>query len=520
MSSIKKSSLTSKLSPKKLENLWSLAGFDEPGRSTAFTFDDVLVTPRSSTFDPTTIDLSGQFSRNIRLKAPFVTSPMDTVTESSMAIAAAVNGGIGVIHGNMSAEQQRREARSVKLWINGVVEKPVTFNQEQTLAEILAECQERGFDFRTFPIVNDSDKVVGFMTSGIIKFADTMNVPVKKLMYPRKDMVTAPTGTGLKKAQQIMKKHQIPALVLLKKDDTCGGMYLYSDTKRITDATTMHTLDSSGHLRVAAAVSTSSGDWQERIKALTSPKRYVDAIVIDSSHGDNKWSQQTAVDMIEYIKNNDEQIDIIIGNITNPESARMYAQMGVDGIRIGQGPGSICTTRRVTGTGMPQITAVARCALAVRSISKNKPHIPIIADGGIGSTGDVVKALAAGADSVMMGSYFAGTKESSGVRVEDNGRLFMVYRGMGSEGALSDRSAVGSRSRYSTGVTSTRVAEGVTTRVPYKGEVSNVFAKLIGGAKNGFENAGVHNLEELHKQALLQRISAASIPRSNAQILN
>lgn len=426
------------------------------------TFDDVRLETGPSDVSPREVDITSQFSRNISLKTPFVSAIMDTVTTSRMAIAMAQLGGIGVIHAGFSPEQQRSEVRRVKLHLNGLIEKPVCVQATDTLGEILAMCEQKRFEFHTFPVLDGSGVFVGLLSENDFAFCPDRSATAAQAMTERAKLTVAEGKVSLSAAYKKMTAEKKKTLPVLSKTGAISGLYIYSDVSRIVnDNNGLYNVDSDGRLRVAAAVPTND---QEALQRVTGMRKYLDAVVIDTAQGDSKYARQT----LKALKTTFPDLDVVVGNISSAKSAKMLAAEGADGIKVGQGPGSICTTRIETGIGSPQVSAVYECARAVEGSG-----VPICADGGIKERGDISIAIAAGAESVMMGSMLAGTKEAPGevIRLED-GRPVKLYRGMGSASAMRDNAS--SRKRYSTEGIEKPLAEGVESHVPYKGSVSEV----------------------------------------------
>ena len=432
------------------------------------TFDDVLLVPAYSEVLPRTVSLSTKFSRNIELQIPFVTAAMDTVTESQMAIAIAREGGIGVIHKNMSIEAQARQVAIVKRAENGMIYAPVTIKRGKTVADALDMMRE--YHIGGIPVVDDEMHLVGIVTNRDLRFESDMTKLIDDVMTSE-NLVTIDTQTDLAGASEILKKNKIEKLPVVDKQGKIVGLITYKDITKAKDKP-MACKDSKGRLRVAAGVGVTA-DTMERIDALVAAG--VDAIVIDTAHGHSKG----VVEKLKEAKAKHPSVDIIVGNIATGEAAKMLAEAGADGIKVGIGPGSICTTRVVAGVGVPQLSAVYDVAKALEGTG-----VPLIADGGLRYSGDVVKALAAGGCSVMIGSLVAGCEESPGETVLFNGRKFKTYRGMGSLEAMEN----GSKDRYfQGGVADVKklVPEGIAGRVPFKGSVQEVIYQLVGGRRSG-----------------------------------
>lgn len=430
----------------------------------AVTFDDVRLRTMAQPDEapPTTLDIRSNFSEHVGLKVPFVSAAMDTVTEGTMAIAMAKLGGLGVIHAAMSIDEQRKEVRRVKKHINGLIESPITVRDTDSLETILSVCSDKQYDFRTFPVLNADGTFVGILGSKDFEYPDSMDITAAEAMTEAHTVLSSQGDTGLVDAYRTMQARKISTLPLLHDDGSVAGLYLFSDVSRIFRDSVQYNVDENGRLLVAAAVSTGK-DTLERVEAL---HKHLDVVVIDTADGDSYYAFQTLRD----IKAAFPDLDVVVGNISDGESARLLAQAGANGIKIGQGPGSICTTRRETGIGTPQVTAVYQ---AIRALGEEYAHIPVCADGGIKDHGDISIAFAAGAHSVMMGRMFAGTEEAPGqVVVRGDGSRVKLYRGMGSLSALRDNEA--SRLRYGANAKGQFLAEGVESQVPYDGLVEDV----------------------------------------------
>lgn len=471
----------------------------------ALTYDDVRLRTAPSEVSPSEVDITSHFSTNVELKVPMVSAAMDTVTESSMAIAMAKLGGLGIVHAGLSIEDQRAKVRRVKLHLNGLIEKPITARDNQTLAEILEECETRRFDFRTFPVVDENDRVIGILTQGDFDFSDNVHEDVVgDVMTPVGKVITAKVGLELPEAYEVMKASKKKMLPLLDVDGRIAGMYILSDVLRIArDNPYQYNLDSNSQLRVGAAVPT---DPQEAVDRINAMNGYIDVAVIDTAQGDSKYARAT----LKRLKEEFSNIDIVVGNISEGVSARMLAELGADGIKVGQGPGSICTTRVETGIGCPQVTAVYDC---VRAIRESGLHVPVCADGGISSAGDIPIAIAAGAHSVMMGSRLAGTKESPGETELIDGQLVKLYRGMGSPSALRDSAA--SRKRYSISGAGKPLAEGVESYIPFKGSVVEPMDHYIKALRKSMSYVGAATIEDHRLNTGLRRITNAGIRESH-----
>jgi IMP dehydrogenase len=468
----------------------------------ALTFDDVRLETARSEVSASEVDLSSRFSRNVGLRVPFASAAMDTVTTSNMAIALAKLGGIGVLHAGLSPEQQAKEARKVKLELNVLISKPITVNESATLGEVLEECERRDFDFRTFPVVGEDGRFVGLLTQNDFDFSlgDT-GANVGSYMTPIEEVITGPADISVNNAFRIMKDKKKKTLPLLGEDGTVQGLYVLSDVVRsLTDNPDQYNLDNSGRLRVAAAVPSDEGAL-ERIEAMGD---YLDVAVIDSAQGDSRF----VFDTLKLIKDAHPDLDVMVGNVTNPNSAKELVHAGADAIKVGQGPGAGCKTGPETGIGYPQVTAVYQCARALEGMD-----VPVCADGGIVNRGDVSIAIAAGASSVMMGSQFAGAKEAPGEITMHDGAMVKLYRGMGSASAMRDSEA--SRKRY--GVDQTKgvpLEEGVESYVPYKGPVEDVADQLIKALRKSMSYVGSSNIYAHRTQTRFIRTTAAGMRES------
>ena len=461
------------------------------------TFDDVLLIPAYSDVLPKTVELKTRFSRNIELNVPFVTAAMDTVTESQMAIAIAREGGIGVIHKNMTIEEQARQVAIVKRAENGMIYDPVTIRRGSTVKDALDMMAE--YHIGGIPVVDEDNHLVGIVTNRDLRFERHLDKKVDDVMS-KDNLVTTHMQTDLAAAAQILQENKIEKLPVVDKDNHLVGLITYKDITKAKDKP-MACKDEKGRLRVAAGVGVTV-DTLDRMEALINAG--VDAIVIDTAHGHSKG----VIDKLRQAKAAFPDTDIVVGNVATGEAAKMLAEAGADAIKVGIGPGSICTTRVVAGVGVPQLTAVYDVACALKGTG-----IPMIADGGLRYSGDVVKALAAGGDCVMVGSLVAGTEESPGDTILLNGRKFKAYRGMGSLEAMEN----GSKDRYfQSNVTDTRklVPEGISGRLPYKGTVQEVIYQLVGGLRAGMGYCGAPTIQALHN-AKFTRITNAGVLESH-----
>ncbi len=461
------------------------------------TFDDVLLIPAYSDVLPRNVDLSTRFSRRISLKVPIVSAAMDTVTEAKMAIAIAREGGIGVIHKNMSIAEQAKQVKAVKRAENGMISNPVTIRKGATVADALSLMAE--YKIGGIPVVDNQGYLVGIVTNRDLRFQRNMATPVDQVMT-KDNLITTSRSTDLEAAADILQQHKIEKLPVVDADNKLVGLLTYKDITKAKDKP-MASKDENGSLRVAAGVGV-TGDVFERIEALV--EAGVDAIVIDTAHGHSEGVIKTLKDAKRRYPN----IDIIVGNIATAEAAIALADAGADAVKVGIGPGSICTTRVIAGVGVPQLSAIYEVSKALEG-----RNVPVIADGGIRYSGDIVKALAAGSDTVMAGSLFAGVEESPGETIIFNGRKFKSYRGMGSLEAMEK----GSKDRYFQDVEEDikkLVPEGIAARVPFKGSLFEVVYQMIGGLRAGMGYCGAKNIEALH-QARFTRITNAGVAESH-----
>ncbi len=464
----------------------------------ALTYDDVLLVPAYSEVLPREVDLTTRFTRNISLKTPIVSAAMDTVTESSMAIAVAQDGGIGVLHKNMSIEQQAIEVRKVKRAESGMILDPVTLSEDAKVEDALNLMAE--FKIGGIPIVDDQKRLTGIITNRDLRFEKNMERPVKEVMTSEK-LVTTHENTSLSEAEVILQEHKIEKLPVVNGNDVLIGLITYRDITKLKIKPNA-CKDSYGRLRVAAAVGVTD-DVLDRVTALVESN--VDAVIIDTAHGHT----QGVVKALKAVKAKFPQLDVVVGNIATAEAARYLVEAGADAVKVGIGPGSICTTRVVAGVGAPQLTAVMEVRRGLEG-----SDVPLIADGGIRFTGDIVKAIAAGADTVMLGSLFAGTKEAPGETIIYEGRKYKTYRGMGSIEAMQK----GSSDRYFQDVEDDikkLVPEGITGRVAYKGEVSEVMYQFIGGLRAGMGYCGAPTIKDLQEKGQFIRMTAAGVHESH-----
>jgi len=462
----------------------------EPHIPVALTFEDVLLVPQKSDVLPSEVDTTTGFSRRILLNIPIVSSGMDTVTESRLAIAIAQLGGIGVIHRNLAPEQQAEEVDKVKRSESGMIVDPITMTPDRTIAE--AQEVMAKYRFSGVPIVVNG-KLVGILTNRDLRFETRMDLRISDVMT-KENLITVPVGTDLEKAKQILHKHRIEKLLVVDEDYNHRGLITVKDIQKAIKYP-LASKDELGRLRCAAAIGVGE-EALKRAHALVAAQ--VDALVVDTAHGHSKKVLET----VERLKKDFGDVEVVAGNVGTGEATRDLIRAGVDAVKVGMGPGSICTTRVISGAGMPQITAILDCAG-----SANGSGVPVIADGGIKFSGDITKAIAAGADSVMIGGLFAGTDESPGETVLYQGRTFKTYRGMGSLGAMSEAT----RDRYfQQDVEATKlVPEGIEGRVPSKGSLAGVVTQLVGGLRSGMGYCGCQNIKELKTRAKFVRITQA-----------
>ena len=461
------------------------------------TYDDVLMVPAYSEVLPREVRVETFFSRNISLKIPIVSAAMDTVTESRMAIAIAQEGGLGVLHKNMSIEEQATKVRKVKRSENGMIIDPVTLQENALVGDALQIMRE--YKIGGIPVINSSNKLVGIITNRDLRFEKNASKPINQVMT-RENLITTTEFIDFEVAEEILQEHKIEKLPVVDKDFKLVGLITYRDILKIKERPNA-CKDVRGRLRVAAAVGVTR-DTHERVQALV--QAGVDCVVVDTAHGHSKG----VIDMTRSLKNTFPELDIVVGNIATAAAAKDLLKAGADGIKVGIGPGSICTTRIIAGVGVPQLTAVYDVAKALEGSG-----VPVIADGGIRFTGDIVKAIAAGASSVMAGSQFAGVEESPGETIIFEGRKYKTYRGMGSVEAMQS----GSKDRYFQDVeddVKKLVPEGIVGRVPYKGTLSEVIHQMVGGLRAGMGYCGAMDIESL-KKAQFIRITNAGIRESH-----
>lgn len=474
-----------------------MSSFDEKFVGEGYTYDDVLLMPAYSEVLPREVDVSTRFSRNIMINIPIVSAAMDTVTDANMAIAMAQEGGIGVLHKNMSIEDQAIEVKKVKRAENGMILEPITLLEGAVVAEALQIMKE--FKIGGIPVIDKVGKLVGIVTNRDLRFERNLHRPVAEVMTS-KNLITTTEFTDFEKAADILQEFKIEKLPVVNKDFKLVGLITYKDIIKIK-ARPNACKDERGRLRVAAAVGVTR-DLIDRVTALIGTG--VDAIVIDTAHGHSKGVMDAAI----LVKKHFPDLELIIGNVGTAEAARDLKKLNIDGIKVGIGPGSICTTRIIAGIGVPQLSAVNLVASELKGSG-----IPVIADGGIRYTGDIAKALAAGADSIMAGSLFAGVEESPGETIIYEGRKFKTYRGMGSIEAMQK----GSKDRYFQDTEDDikkLVPEGIVGRVPYKGTLSEVIHQMVGGLKAGMGYTGSASIADLQK-ARFMRITAAGVAESH-----
>jgi IMP dehydrogenase len=470
----------------------------EKVKQKALTFDDVLLLPRYSDFVPSEASTQTKLTKNINIKVPLVSAAMDTVTESRMAIALAEVGGIGIIHKNNSIDEQVLEVKTVKKYESGVVRNPLTIESDKSIGELIKLTTE--LNISGMPVV-DNGKLKGIVTSRDFRYADNMDAQVSSIMTPHDQLITVEEGTSQETVKKLMHKNRIEKVLVIYQSGALGGLVTMKDIEKSAEHPDA-TKDDSGSLMVGAALGTSS-DTLERAKALY--EAGVDLFVIDSAHGHSK----NVIETIKIIKKEFPSIDVIGGNVATPEGALELVKAGADAVKVGMGPGSICTTRIIAGIGVPQISAILDIKEALK-----KMDVGIIADGGIRFSGDIAKAIAAGADSVMLGGLFAGTEEAPGKVELFQGRSFKTYRGMGSIGAMTERQDA---NRYMQEDTDAEklVPEGIEGRVPYKGLVINVINQLIGGLRQSMGYIGCKTIDEVHKNSEFVEITNAGMTESH-----
>jgi IMP dehydrogenase len=467
----------------------------------ALTFDDVLLVPAYSQVLPKDTSLSTQFTRDITLNLPLVSAAMDTVTEARLAIAIAQEGGIGIVHKNLTAQEQAAHVAKVKRYESGVLRDPVVITPSTSVYQVMQLSDELGVS--GFPVV-DGGKVVGIVTGRDLRFETRTELPVSEIMTPQERLITVPEGTTPEEAKALLNKYKLERLLVVSEAFELKGLITVKDiTKQLNFPNAAR--DVAGRLRVGAAVGVGAGT-EERVEALV--KAGVDAIVVDTAHGHSKG----VIDRVRWVKLNYPQVQVIGGNIATGAAALALVEAGADGVKVGIGPGSICTTRIVAGVGVPQITAIDNVATALLGTG-----VPLIADGGIRYSGDIAKAIAAGAGSVMMGGMFAGTEEAPGEIVLFQGRSYKSYRGMGSIGAMQQGSADRYFQESSTGNPNADklVPEGIEGRVPYKGSVVSILFQMAGGLRASMGYCGCSTIEEMRNRAEFVQITAAGIRESH-----
>ncbi len=467
----------------------------------ALTFDDVLLVPAYSQVLPRDTSLATRLSRNISLNLPLVSAAMDTVTEARLAIALAQEGGIGIVHKNLPPKQQAAEVSRVKRYESGLLRDPITISSGVRVRDVIELSRQHGIS--GFPVVDDG-KVVGIVTGRDLRFETRLDAPVREIMTPRERLISVNEGATLQQAKALMHQHKLERVVVVNAANELRGLFTVKDITKQTNFPDA-ARDAQGKLRVGAAVGVGEGT-EERVELLV--KAGVDAIVVDTAHGHS----QGVIDRVRWVKKNFPQIDVIGGNIATGAAALALVEAGADGVKVGIGPGSICTTRIVAGVGVPQIMAIDNVATALEGSG-----VPLIADGGIRYSGDIAKALAAGAHTVMMGSMFAGTEEAPGEIVLFQGRSYKSYRGMGSIGAMQQ----GSADRYfqdNSGANPNAdklVPEGIEGRVPYKGSVIAILFQMAGGLRASMGYCGCATVDQLHDQAEFVEITSAGIRESH-----
>jgi IMP dehydrogenase len=460
------------------------------------TYDDVTLVTQYADFLPDDASLETQLTSRQKMKIPFVSAAMDTVTEAPMAIAMALAGGIGVIHKNLEEDDQAAQVRKVKSHLNGLIARPVCFHANDDISFLRSEKRRLGLKFNGFPVLDSEERLVGMITSSDLRYAPLDAMKLSDVM--QKGMVTAKPGTSLKKAYEIMRANKIGKLPLVDRNGRLAGLYSFTDVQRLVEnQNPSYNCDEKFRLRVSASVSGGRGDLSRMEKLADAG---VDVVVVDSAHGHSKG----IIEMTKYIVRHFPRVDVIAGNIATGEAAVALAKAGAHAVKVGIGPGSICTTRVVCGVGIPQLTAVYSAAKALRGTG-----VPVIADGGIKLSGDVPKAIAAGASSVMLGSVLAGTEESPGEKIYQNGRQYVVYRGMGSMAAL--KNGKGSRARYfqDNEAEENLVPQGIEGMVPYSGRVSSIMTQFCGGLRASLGYCGTRTIAELQARGRFFRVTAA-----------
>lgn len=465
----------------------------------ALTFDDVLLLPAESSVLPKEVDLKTQLTRNITLNIPLLSAAMDTVTESRLAIAMAQEGGLGIIHKNMTIEQQAQEVRRVKKFESGVVKDPMTVSPKTTVREVLDII--KSFNFHALPVVENNQELVGIVTSRDLRFETNLDQPVANIMTPKDRLVTVKEAFDRKEVRELLHKHRIEKVLVINDNFQLRGMITVRDILK-DQAKPFACKDPLGQLRVGAAVGTGA-ESDDRIAALVAAG--VDVLVVDTAHGHSKG----VIERVRWIKKHYPKVSVVAGNIATANAALALKDAGVDAVKVGIGPGSICTTRIVTGVGVPQITAIANVSEALKN-----SDVVVIADGGIRYSGDICKAIAAGAHVVMLGSMFAGTDESPGDVELFHGRSYKAYRGMGSIGAMGQRH--GSSDRYfQEGNIDKLVPEGIEGRVPYKGSIVNIINQLMGGLRSGMGYTGSKDIPTMRERPEFVRVTNSGMRESH-----
>ncbi|HMU99866.1 MAG TPA: IMP dehydrogenase [Rhodocyclaceae bacterium] len=465
----------------------------------ALTFDDVLLVPAHSQILPRDVRLSSRLTRNINLNLPLLSAAMDTVTEARLAIALAQEGGIGIVHKNLSPKAQAAEVAKVKRFESGILKDPITIPPTLTVRDVLEITRQHKIS--GLPVLDRSGKVVGIVTNRDLRFETNLDQPIKAIMTPRKRLVTVKEGASVEDAKTLLRKHRLERVLVIDDDFRLKGLITVKDILKSTEHP-LASKDSAGQLRVGAAVGVGAGT-EERVELLV--EAGVDLVVVDTAHGHS----QGVLDRVKWVKSRFPQIEVIGGNIATAEAARALTDHGADAVKVGIGPGSICTTRIVAGVGVPQITAIQNVSEALKGTG-----VPMIADGGIRYSGDIAKAIAAGADTVMLGGLFAGTEEAPGEVELFQGRSYKSYRGMGSLGAMQ----AGSSDRYfqeNTSNVDKFVPEGIEGRVPYKGPVLAVIHQLMGGLRSSMGYLGCATIAQMHDQACFVEITSAGVRESH-----
>ena len=465
----------------------------------ALTFDDVLLVPAHSQILPRDVRLSSRLTRNINLNLPLLSAAMDTVTEARLAIALAQEGGIGIVHKNLSPKAQAAEVAKVKRFESGILKDPITIPPTLTVRDVLEITRQHKIS--GLPVLDRSGKVVGIVTNRDLRFETNLDQPIKAIMTPRKRLVTVKEGASVEDAKTLLRKHRLERVLVIDDDFRLKGLITVKDILKSTEHP-LASKDSAGQLRVGAAVGVGAGT-EERVELLV--EAGVDLVVVDTAHGHS----QGVLDRVKWVKSRFPQIEVIGGNTATAEAARALTDHGADAVKVGIGPGSICTTRIVAGVGVPQITAIQNVSEALKGTG-----VPMIADGGIRYSGDIAKAIAAGADTVMLGGLFAGTEEAPGEVELFQGRSYKSYRGMGSLGAMQ----AGSSDRYfqeNTSNVDKFVPEGIEGRVPYKGPVLAVIHQLMGGLRSSMGYLGCATIAQMHDQACFVEITSAGVRESH-----